>query len=358
MTRFALLALLVQLGACSPHAIKTQPVVRGADALWGGASGFCARTPAGLSCWSEAHGRFIGPTVVPGIAGVVDVAIGIGKACVLGSDGVTCFRPGETASTRVALDHPAQLIELEGSPTLTCARDAAGVTCWGSHSEPARMPNVGTPQRIFESIDHALCGTYDDGVQCFPVDPKTSNLGAAVLIANAKSPSAVLVDTIGGSVFALEDGVVKFGQFGGTLHVTGNPFASSDPLAVPATVTPFVGARVTVDPIPGLGHVTAMVSRLFPIVLDEHGLTRVDYHSGWDLQKRPADAVPSALWAGARGEIYTREGDELHQHRPASDHVVTDVHAPTNVIATLGQTCALAASGDVACWDSPRDGVH
>ncbi len=354
MTRFA---LLVALSACSRHAINTQTVVRDADALWGGPAGFCARTPAGLSCWSESHGRFVGPTVVPGLAGVTDVAIGIGKACALASDGVACFRPGETASARVELDHPAQLIELAGYPTLACARDAAGVACWSDRA-PVRVPSVGTPQRIFESIDHSLCGTYDDGVHCFPVDPKNGNISAAVAIANAKAPNRVLIDTTGGRVFVLEDGVAKFGQFTGTLRVTGNAFATSDPLAVSATIDAFVGAHVTVDPIPQLGHVTAMVSRLVPIVLDEHGLTRLDFHSGWDLEKRPTSAIPSALWGGVHSEIYTREGDELHQYHSKLDHVIANVRAPSSVVATLGQTCALASAGDVACWDTPRDGVH
>jgi hypothetical protein len=352
------LVVLAALAACSKHAVDTQLVVRDADALWGGASGFCARTPAGLSCWSEFHGRFTGPTIVPGLAGVSDVAIGIGQACALGSDGVACFRPGDTATTRVALDRPAQLIELDGFPTLACAREATGVACWGDREPVRLLPNVGTPQRIFESLDHSLCGTYDDGVHCFPLDLKSGNLSAAVVIANAKAPSAVLIDTTGGRVFVLEDGVAKSGHFTGTLRVIGNAFASSDPLAVQATIDAFVGARVSVDPIPQLGHVTAMVSRLFPIVLDEHGLTSIDSHGGSNLEKRPTATIPSVLWSGARNEIYTREGDELIQHRPKAEHVIGGVRAPANVVATLSQTCALATNHDVVCWDSPRDGVR
>jgi hypothetical protein len=359
-TRGAGTALVVAVlggGACSSHGtIDTSVLVHHADALWGGIGGFCARTPQGLTCWTKWRDRLSGPTLVPDLVGVTDVAVGAGRACALASGAVACVHPGGAAIVaRIPLDHPAQLVEVDALRIVTCARDAAGVACWSDEpGTPVRVPQLGAPQRMFTSIDHSLCGSYDDGVRCSEPDIK-GNFGPALAIENAKAPTAIDIDTIGGGVFVLEDGVVEYGRFAGTLHVTGNAFAAKDPLDVAATVTPFVGARVKVEPIPGLGHVTALVSRLFPIALDDRGLARLDSGHLAAVKTRPTEAVPSALWDGARAEIYTREGDALHQYLPQTHLVIPGVRAPTAVIATLSQTCALAADGDVTCWDSPDE---
>lgn len=143
-----------------------------ADALWGGDAGFCARTGAGLACWSSAPGAPVarGPTIVAGLSRVTEVAIGRDEACALHAGDVICFVPGFAESRGRSFDQPTHLAALDAE-TL-CVTHASGASCWTSGRAPAPLadpqivPSPGSPRATDGRFTCALEGAGN--VRCTP----------------------------------------------------------------------------------------------------------------------------------------------------------------------------------------------
>jgi len=344
------------------HAFRVDGIA-GADALWLGGGAVCARTPAGLACagmpnrgTESAHAA-----VVAGLGRVTDVAIGIAQACALDDRGVACFWPARPSPARVKLDAPTQVVLVPDIRTLICALDAAGVACWRDDlgTDVHREPTVGKPTRIFAGLGAGglLCGAYDDGTRCFP-ETNDARLGAGIELVGASAPTAVWADTAGGHIYAIDGGKALYGEFTGTLHVTGNPFASNDPLAGTVAFRPFTGATVKLAPIPKLGAVTALVAwSTHPILLTDAGVTSIDHFSGWDNKPWPTAGRPSALFGGPQA-FYSIQDGTLHRHRSLNsdaDRAVAGVAGAVSGAADLFWACVLEQDGGVACVLEPRE---
>lgn len=335
--------------------------VAGADALWGCGAGFCARSPAGLTCWTTGPDVVAseGPKVVEGIEGVRDVALRSGEGCALHAKGVSCFRPGDSASRPMPFHNPVQVVATGGYPGLLCVLDATGVSCWGGDSQtPTLQPQLGNPKELFASTDGGvLCAIVDEGTRCFEVS-MNGRLGAGIGVRGVGKVNGLMLSSVGGRVFLVDGTTMKFGRFTGTLRV-GNPFATGSPLDVDVTVQPFNGATVTPEPIPELGEVRAMANwSIWPIVVDDKGIAQIDAHGGkFDIHRWPTDGTVENVWGGFKDVFYARVGGRLHvrgrEDGKPFDRLVKDVAKPVRVVAGVYFTCALEEGGGVSCITSP-----
>lgn len=356
-----LVTILGLLTACGGGAKAERVAIDKADALWGG-DGFCARTGLGLACWTSSPDAAVasGPTIVTGLKNVVQVVLAGGQGCALHDGDVTCFRPGAADSRARTFDQPTQLVATRGYQTSICVLHASGVSCWKGDERPELRQEMGRPTRLFAGASSAtICGTYPDGTRCFPQDLQ-GGARAGVLLPRVEEPVAVYLNTIGGRLWAIDGTQLLYGEFQGTLRVTGNPFASSDPLAVDATVVPFASATATLRPVDGVGPVRALAPlSAWALALDDRDVVQLDFHGGaFDLKRLPNTAVPSALFAGAYQDYFTSEAGALWQRGWTNgariDHEVKGVTDVVDVRANLYFTCALERGGGVACLKSSR----
>jgi hypothetical protein len=355
-------ALLVVLAACNRSASSQHVAIDKADALWGG-DAFCARTGLGLACWTSSPDAAVasGPTIVTGLKNVTQVVLAAeGQGCALHDGDVTCFRPGAAESRARTFDQPVQLAATRGYQSSICVLHASGVSCWRGSAQPELRQEMGRPTRLLAGVSSAtICGVYPDGTRCFPQDLPGDGR-AAVLLRDVKDPRGVVLNTIGGSVWVIDGTKLLYGQFRGTLQVTGNVFASSDPLAVDAQLRPLTSATATLQPVDGVGPVRALAPMsAWALALDDRGVVQLDQHGGaFDLKRLPGDAVPTAMFAGAYQDYFTIEGGALWQRGwKNGDRIDRTVKGTTDVIdvqANLYFTCALERGGGVACLQSSR----
>lgn len=353
---------IVVLSACSGSVKAEHIAIDKADALWGG-DAFCARTGLGLACWTSSPDAAVasGPTIVTGLKNVTQVVLAAeGQACALHDGDVTCFRPGAAESRGRTFDQPTQLVATRGYQSTICVLHASGVSCWKGSEKPELRQEMGRPTRLLEGASSAtICGVYPDGTRCFAQDLRDGGW-AGVALPDVKDPRGVYLDTIGGHVWAIDGTRLVYGEFRGTLQVTGNVFASSDPLAVEATFRPLTSATAAVRTVDGVGPVRALAPMsAWPLALDDRGVVQLDFHGGsFDLKRLPNDAVPSALFTGAYQDYFTVEAGALWQRGwNKGKRIDRTVKGATDVIdvqANLYFTCALERGGGVACLESSR----
>jgi hypothetical protein len=358
----ALVLLLVT--ACGDAEIGSLRVagVTGADRLWGASGGFCARTPAGLACWTTGVHGLEPVAVVDGLERVEQVAIQDRGTCALHGGRVSCFRIGDTAATATSLAGVTDLIATDGIGAVTCAAHTAGVWCWQDPDRPTLYEQLGKPRRLLAASDAgtgAVCAVGNDTLDCLPISPR-GDTGAVISFPDVHDPRAVILNTTGGDAFVLDGDRALHGTFRGTLELTGNPFASSDPLAVGATIRPLQRSTVALNPIPELGPARALVVRsITPVVLDEQGVVDIDHHNGiFDRRRWPSSATPTALYPGTQYELYTVEAGRLHQRDRRKDEwldrVVSGVVDPIAIGSSFEWVCILEARGTVRCVHTPH----
>jgi hypothetical protein len=356
----SVLALVIAAG-CRDRVEATRVDVTGADGLWGGA-GFCARTAAGLSCWNGFDSSPGAVVVVDDVKGVKDVAFRSGEGCALHEKGVSCFRPGDHASHAMEFEAPVQIVSTHGFSALICVLHAKGVSCWGGPSSvPSLSTVLGKPKRLFAGEGSAvLCGVYDDGTRCFPLG-NSAELLPGIFMPGVNDPRGAMTNTIGGHAWVVDGDKALYGEFSGTLHVTGNPFAAKDPLDVATSIRPFTGATVMLRPVTGVGPVRGMASySIWPLVLDDRGVAQLDFHGGsFDIKRWPVDkGVPTAIFTGFHDDFFTVDAGVLHERgwRKGSriDREVVGLSKPTRLFAEPFWTCALEESGGIGCVRSPK----
>lgn len=160
---------LVALVACGKAADPGRVDLDAADALWAGEAGFCARTAAGLACWTSAPGIAVarGPTIVTGLDRVTQLAIGESEACALNAGDIVCFVPGSAESRGRSFDQPTALAAIDRA-TL-CVAHASGVSCWsrGGALRP-RAGTVVTPVTGDGADGRFRCSLRGRSVHCEP----------------------------------------------------------------------------------------------------------------------------------------------------------------------------------------------
>lgn len=356
-----LVTVLWLLAACGGGPTSEHVAIDKADALWGG-DAFCARTGLGLACWSSSESAAVarGPTIVTGLYNVTQVVIAAGEGCALHDGDVTCFSPGAAESRGRTFDEPTQLVATRGYQSTICVLHASGVSCWAAREKPELRPEMGRPTRLLAGASSAtICGVYPDGTRCFPQDLR-DGARVGVLLRDVKDPRGVFLNTVGGNVWVIDGAKLLYGEFQGTLQVTGNPFASSDPLAVDATFRPLTSATAGLRPVDGVGPVRALAPMsAWALALDDRDVVQLDFHGGaFDLKRLPHDAVPSALFCGAYQDYFTSEGGALWQRGwnkgKRIDRTVKGAADVIDVEANLYFTCALERAGGVTCFESSR----
>lgn len=214
--RRALLLLAAGLSACEPpSAFPPDDGTPVRPVLSAGLTHICRRNPdATASCWGFNMNGALGsgvannplnvPTVVPGLTGVEEVAVGFEHSCARLADGtVKCWGLAEdgrlgTGATTGFVEAPTTVKDLEGAVQLaagdafTCAllRDGA-VKCWGANDKlqlgvatpavaavPVLVPALAGAVQLVLGHERFGCARFADGVtKCWGQNTMDGRLG-------------------------------------------------------------------------------------------------------------------------------------------------------------------------------------
>ena len=376
-----------------------QPVegVTGASEVVVGVASSCARTDSGVVCWSDKKGSVAEAVELPGEA--TQLAVGDQHACALLSDGRIACWGGNWAGQLTGDDKPIGPVIAQGIAdashvaagfSRTCAVRDGEVWCWGRIStslnskEPVKVDGISGAVSVAiggnmtqgPGRQHACALLADGTLTCWGDGPLGDNLPAtpmpgvedAVELTSANGHTCVRRQ--GGEVFCW--GLNQYGQLGSGTYPTADHWvdvAMDQAIGAPgrcptdgvlALTTPDVGIITTGDrstvSVSADGEVSVWGDTFVdgvqrePMALGLGGAVDVSVMSPLGCSVQTDGTVrcwgQKRMGTGANPSLYSNPIGM----RPTAVPAVLDA---VKIESSQWSTCALRASGQVACWPGP-----